>query len=216
MLKPTTPVVTGSIAGNVWNDANGSQVRDGGEGNLAGRKMFIDLNKNGVLDANEPTTLTDASGNFKFSNLAAGTYRLREAMPSGWRVSTPSNGFRDVTVAAGANVTGQTFGDTQKVLISGNVFNDLNSNGAMNAGEALSGWRVYVDLNNNGRYDANEPSAVTDSTGKYVFRTLSAGSFRLRVNAPSTFHTSTPASGVANFTLGAGGIATRLFGVRHI
>lgn len=52
ILKPTTPVVLkGSIAGNLFNDANGNMTRQSGEGNLSGRKMFLDVNKNGAVEA---------------------------------------------------------------------------------------------------------------------------------------------------------------------
>ena len=49
--------------------------------------------------------------------------------------------------------------------ISGQVFNDLNSNGVKDPGEGtLPGWTLYVDQNNNGIYDANVSTANISST----------------------------------------------------
>jgi hypothetical protein len=208
------PVTTkGSISGNLYNDVDGNMSRQSGEPNLSGREFYIDSNKNGKLDSGEPTAFTDSNGNFKFSNLAAGTYRIREMMPSGWRASVLPGAVwsKDITVAAGQNVTGVNFADTQKVLIAGNVFNDTNSSGALNTGESgLSGWRVYIDLNNDGKFESSEPSTLTDSSGNYHFGTLSAGTYRIRVVPPSGttgYKTVAPSGGVYTFTLNSGGLA---------
>ena len=45
--------------------------------------------------------------------------------------------------ALAANTTGINFAETQKALISGTVFNDVNHNKKLDAGEkGLAGWRV--------------------------------------------------------------------------
>jgi hypothetical protein len=209
----------GSIAGNLYNDINGNESRQSNEPNLAGRKFYIDANKNGKLDTGEVTALTDSNGNYKFSNLNPGTYVIREALPSGWRASVAPNvaWSKSVTVSAGQNVSGINFADTQKVLIAGNVFNDANSNKAKDTGEAgLSGWRVYFDLNNDGKFETNEPSTLTDSSGNYHFGTFSANTFHIRVVPPTGvtgYSTTTPTGGVYTFTLASGALTlNKIFG----
>ena len=56
--------------------------------------------QNGVLDTNEPRTTTDAGGNYAFNNLAPGTYRVRDVLPTGFTHTNPAAGFFDVTVAS--------------------------------------------------------------------------------------------------------------------
>lgn len=216
-------VTTGSIAGNLFNDLNGDGARQTGEGNLSGRTFYLDTNKNGKVDTGEAKTTTDASGNYKFSNLAANaTYRVRELLPTGWRVSLPTpNWFYDVPIASGQNVTGKNFADTQRIRIAGNVFNDANGNKVKDATETgLSGWRVYIDLNNNGKFDSTEANKITDSAGNYLFNGLKAGTWRVRVAPPAGvtgFTTTTPAGGVFTITLAAGGISNNnLFGERKV
>jgi hypothetical protein len=66
----------GSVGGVAFNDRSGDGVRNGGEEVLAGFDVFLDLDGDGVLDPGEPNGLTDAAGEYEFSNLFADTYRL--------------------------------------------------------------------------------------------------------------------------------------------
>ncbi|MCY2990990.1 MAG: S8 family serine peptidase, partial [Planctomycetota bacterium] len=76
------------IHGVKYHDANGNGVRDLGEPGLAGWTMYLDLNNNGKLDANEPSTVTsadspatadiDETGQYAFTHLAPGSYAVRE------------------------------------------------------------------------------------------------------------------------------------------
>ncbi len=221
--RPPTTTVPGSISGNVYNDFNGSSTRDPGEPNMVNVQIYLDQNKNGVLDPGELRTFTDNNGNYKFSSLAPNvTYRVREVVPAGFRVSLPfspvaSNWFYDISVGNGANVVSKPFADTQSVLIMGNVFNDINSNGVQNTGESgLSGWRVYMDLNDNGSFQTNENSKLTDSSGNFVFMSLKAGTYFVRVVPTTGYTEKAPASHVYKVTLASGGIwSTKLIFAEH-
>ena len=113
-------------------------MKETGEGGIASRKVFIDADKDGFFDSTERYTVSDASGNYSFKLLAAGSYRVREVLPSGWRRTSPSSSYYDVTLGSGASTSGKNFGSTQKVLISGSVFNDLD-------GDLMTFWRVLRD-----------------------------------------------------------------------
>jgi hypothetical protein len=64
--------------------------------------------------------------------------------------------------------------------ISGAVFNDLNADGAKNAGEAgQSGWTVYLDADGNGQLGTSEISATTAADGSYSFNGLAAGNYTM-------------------------------------
>ena len=72
-----------TISGTKYHDidADGATPPDG-EPTLAGWKLYLDLDNDNVLDANEPTTLTDANGNYVFTDLTDGTFTVREAPDS--------------------------------------------------------------------------------------------------------------------------------------
>jgi autotransporter-associated beta strand protein len=57
----------------------------------------------------DPSTTTDANGNYAFNDLGAGTYHVRLVSQSGWVDTNPSTGEQDVTVAGGAIVSNVNF-----------------------------------------------------------------------------------------------------------
>ena len=197
-----------AISGTVFADNNGNAKLDAGELGVSGRKVYIDKNKNGVLDAGEPVFTTGASGAFTFTGLAAGSYRIRDVLPTGWRRTSPTAGYFDVTVSSGQVITGKNFAETTRGLISGTVFKDANGNGVKDSTEVgLSGWVVFLDINNNGKLDAGELSFTTGSDGKFNF-VIPAGTYHLREVLKSGFKRTAPSTGVYNITLSSGQSAT--------
>jgi O-glycosyl hydrolase len=203
------------ITGTIWNDLDSDRVRDSGEAVLVNWKVFVDTDRDGVLDTGEVFTTTNSAGVYSFDTLPAGNYRIRQVVPAGWRVTSPSSGYSELTLAAGQVALGKNFGDTQKILISGTVFNDKNGNGAKNTGEyGMAGWRVFADGNKNGIFDAaTESSVLTDSAGNWSLKTLSAGTWSIAVVQQGAFILTTPAGGSHSITLGNGAsVSGKLFG----
>jgi hypothetical protein len=73
--------VTGApvdVAGTVVFDANQNTASDPGERGVAGMVVFADTNNNGILDAGEPSAVTDAQGHYVLHGLIEGqTYTIR-------------------------------------------------------------------------------------------------------------------------------------------
>jgi hypothetical protein len=208
LLLPASTPAPASVSGTVYNDANANGQRNTGEAGIAARKVFIDKNKNGIADAGEPTTTTNSSGAFTFGGLSAGTYRIVEVIPSGWRRTAPTAGYYDVTVSAGQSVSGKDFAQTTRGLISGIVFKDTNGNGIKDSTEVgLSGWVVFLDTNNNGKLDSGESGFTTGADGKFNF-VVPAGTYHLREVLKSGFKRTAPATGVYTITLGSAQVVT--------
>jgi len=168
-----------TISGQKFNDTDGDAVKDLGEAGLAGWTIFLDANKNGSLDAGEKSTTTDANGNYSFSNLAPGTYTVREAQQTGW-IQTTANPV-DIVARSGVDHLGVDFGNQRLMKISGQKFNDLDGDGIKEAGESgLGGWTIFLDANGNNALDAGERSTVTDATGNYTFDNLKPGTYTVR------------------------------------
>jgi len=81
---------TGEIHGLKWNDLDGDSTRDPEEAGLSGWTIYLDQNQNGVLDTGETSAITDSSGNYAFTGLAAGTYTVAEVMQEGWEQTYPN------------------------------------------------------------------------------------------------------------------------------
>lgn len=211
-LPPAPPPVSNaSVRGNIFFDTNANGVRDTGEGNLSSWSVWLDTNGNGTQDSGDLVKTTDSSGNYSFTGLAAGNYTIHAVAKTGYRQSLPSGGKAiSISLAESQALTGRNFAFTQRVSISGTVFNDANHNGVKDTGETgLSAWKVYIDANNDGKWETGERYVLSSSTagsvGTWSFNDLTAGKkYVIRVaqqtgwtrTAPSTgSYTYTPTSG---------------------
>ena len=176
------PVVQGCIftmIGCKFLDSNGNGIRDLGEIGLAGVTIYGDLNNNGILDAGEPSTVTDATGcyslNFPYNGSVYITH-ICEVVPPGMTPTTPStlppgvppNGCQEIDVyKCGVHPFPVNFGNRfHSKPATGNpdsvVWIDANGDGRRQSAEAgMAGVTVYRDVNGNGLLDVGEPFAMT-------------------------------------------------------
>lgn len=111
-VPPTPAPGIGAITGTVYEDAAGSGINVGSDSTVNGVTVFIDLNQNGTLDPNEPSSVTDSAGRYSFTNLADGTYRVIAIAANEQRISTPASGRYDVVISGGQTVGSINFGQT--------------------------------------------------------------------------------------------------------
>lgn len=201
--RSTAPPPPASISGTVWNDLDADKVKESNEAFVPNITIYNDANNNSKLDAGEMSTVTDSLGAYRFSNLAAGSYKIRQVLQSGWMQTSPANGYGwTITLATSQALFGQNFGTKQGVSlpppaggsISGTVWNDLDGDGVKDANElGLSGITVYNDANNNSKLDTGEKTTATDSSGAYQFTGLSSGSYKIREVLQGGWIQTTPA-----------------------
>ncbi len=206
-----------SIHGRKWSDANGNGSPDPDEPGLAGVTIYIDLNENGVLDADEPRTLTmeddpatdfDEAGRYWLEGLRPGTYVIREVVPDGFMQTFPMNsGEHSVTVEFGDVVEGIDFGNQaiEPASIRGRKWSDANGDGTPDPDEpGLPGVTIYADLNDNGEFNEDEPHTVTmeddpatdfDEAGRYWLEGLRPGTYVIREVVPDGFMQTFPMNG---------------------
>ncbi len=206
---PPPPTGGATLRGTVFLDTDRDGVFDTGEAGVAGRTIYLDLNNNVQRESNEPLTTTNANGLYEFTGLAAGTYKIRQVLPSGFTQTTPSNNFGNNATVSGNQVReGLNFGTigtvtppppTGGATLSGTVFLDADRDGVFDTGESgVAGRTIYLDLNNNVQRDGNEPQTTTNSAGQYTFTGLSAGTYKIRQILPSGFIQTTPSNNFGN------------------
>jgi hypothetical protein len=152
----------GSISGQKWHDLDRDGTKDAGEPGLPGWTIYIDENTNGAFDPGERSTTTDANGNYLFDNVGTAEYVVAEVLQTGWdQTFAPP----PVTVLSGVESTGVDFGNwPQPVSIHGQKWNDLDGDGAKDAGEpGLAGWTIFLDQNQNGVLDLNSTTVEPDN-----------------------------------------------------
>lgn len=193
----------GSISGNKYNDFNANGRPDPGDVPIPNWQIYLDINNNGRVDFNEPSTLTNAVGNYIFVNLPPGTYQVREVQQPNFRQTTPNPA--PITISSGTNAGNINFGNNFFAgTIAGTKFNDINSNARIDPGEQpLANWQIYLDLNRNGRLDGGEPNTFTNPQGNYAFVNIPADTYLVREVQQPGFRQTTPDPGPINLTSNA-------------
>ncbi|HRQ37163.1 MAG TPA: SdrD B-like domain-containing protein [Chloroflexota bacterium] len=180
-----------SIGDTVWYDANANGVQEGSESPAAGVlvNLYQDQNGDGIIDPEDAlvdTTTTDGSGNYLFTNLAAGNYIVQVAdanfgagqplaghtlTNSGVAYNAAQNSHQ-VALAAGENYSDADFGYASSA-IGDFIWRDNNSNGDQDPGEpGISGVTVYLCISEPCNSGTAVASTTTDANGYYAFTGL--------------------------------------------
>jgi protocatechuate 3,4-dioxygenase beta subunit len=215
----TTPPGTAKLGDRVWLDANQNGLQDAGEANVQGVTVTLYDAANTAIKL----AVTDANGNYLFTDLAAGNYTVGFSnIPQGFTFTTQGAG----TAATGSDANVATGRTATLVLAAGQTNLDVDAGiRSMMAGTASIGNRVWNDLNNNGIQDAGEPGIqgvtvelldatgnpidsdpatagvqptirVTNALGEYLFTGLPAGDYRVRFSTlPAGYNASPKGAG---------------------
>ncbi len=180
----------------------------------AGNLVWYDLDQDGLQDAGEPgvpgiiVTLydaagaevaldtTDASGNYLFTELIAGSYSIGFALPDGTIFTTANTGSDDAadsdpdpvtsrtpafTLSPGENDLTLDAGLIQLASIGDYVWQDEDNDGIQDSEEQGIGGIQVTLFRTNGTQVAQ---TTTDGTGHYHFADLLPGNYYLRFTAP--------------------------------
>ncbi len=150
---------------------------------------LLDQDKNVIA-----TTLTDADGNYQFSDLDPGKYYTRSATIADTHYLNVEEGIKDTGVSTQItlaydqemqNVDGGVFAD--HLYIGDTVFNDLNANGVQDSGEnGIEGITVSLYSNNTNLVD----TTTTDANGNYQFEVDKVDLYSIKVDIPFGYHAS--------------------------
>jgi hypothetical protein len=191
------------ICGTKWDDFNGNGVRDEdppGSGNLepplGGVTVFLDLNGNGVLNAGEPSDLTDATGRYCISGLQPDTYTVCEVPPADfYQTFPPKDACHTVVIVGEGTEEPYDFGNAKYGGVTGRKWDDINGNRVYDAAfeGPIGNVLIYVDYNDNGSPDPGEPSDLTDpNTGRYEITEVPVGTHKVREVEPAGYFRTFP------------------------
>ncbi|HET6882273.1 MAG TPA: SdrD B-like domain-containing protein [Pirellulales bacterium] len=188
LVQISSMTLLDSVYGTVFTDSNGNGTQDSGEAGVAGRTVFVDVDGSGQPDSNNPSAVTDANGNYVIGAVPAGSFPVREVLPSGASLTTTLQTVTFATTQAASNVN---FGESIP-SISGTVFTDLNGNGQLASGDpGVAGRTVFLNIDKTGQPDAKNPSTTTDANGNFSFSGLAAGAYNVMEVLPANVSLST-------------------------
>ncbi|MBI1338055.1 MAG: S8 family serine peptidase [Phycisphaera sp.] len=152
-----------------------------------GWQVYVDLNENGQLDAEEPTQVTDKNGRFVFRDLAKGDYIVRAIERDGFKIENNAQKVRiypgldvmpgnPIVVTPDGSISPHEIVALKTPVIEGTLY----TSDKFAANVMGMGWKVYVDLNENGQLDPDEPNILTGSMGEYAFYDLPDGEYTVR------------------------------------
>ncbi|MGV8084567.1 MAG: SpaA isopeptide-forming pilin-related protein [Coriobacteriia bacterium] len=166
-----------TAGGLKYNDLNGNGTQDEGEPGIAGWGFTLWRLTPGVEGAPAEwtvfaTTLTDSDGDYSFSDMPPGTYRVTEENRTGW-VNTEAS-TDQFSIVNGSEITGLDFGNYQSPTVTVLKYNDVNDNGRRDAGEpVLPGWTFTLTRGE------TVLTGTTGADGTVVFSGLTPGAYTL-------------------------------------
>jgi serine-aspartate repeat-containing protein C/D/E len=176
-----------SLSGRVWADPQGDCNWETGGIPLQG--VIIQLfDAGGTLIT---TTLTDANGEYKFENLAPGTYTVHEVQPNGYYNGGTHVGsaggvkgndtISEIVLGSSVDAVRYDFCENIPASLSGKVWADANGDCIFQVGEVLlQGVKIEL-LSATGTVVA---TTFTNANGEYSFTNLAPGEYQVRETQP--------------------------------
>jgi len=174
-----------TVGDTVWYDTDNSGTQDPTEPLLPGIKVTLtwpgpDDDCTTAGDNQTKDMITDANGNYLFTNLLGGKYCISIEPPVGTTITTNNQGEQFTLGPTQVDLT-RDFGVIGDGTIGNQVFIDGNNNGKYDGGDTgIEGVTIDLirDLDGNGVADAGEPvlkTTTTDNKGQYGFDHLITG-----------------------------------------
>jgi ELWxxDGT repeat protein len=189
-------VRVGKVLVNAFMDRNGNGQHTIDEGPIAGRHVYIDSDYDGRQDQNEPGAVTDSYGQALFDGLADGIYPVRAQPLPGHLFSVADSDLHEVSAYA----TGGGFvqvGYTDRSIVRGSVFNDVDGDGAWDLGEpAMRTGSLLVWPAPWPGYLAPRVGGDIDPQGCIRIKGLLPGRYLVRYDPTGSTSQSFPAGGV--------------------
>lgn len=166
-----TPTEANSIGDKVWFDTNSNGTQDASEPGVAGVTVTLYASNGTTVIA---TTVTDAGGNYWFTNLPASTDYIIGVTPPNGMIFTSTSGTTAGNATTNSDVdnvlTSATFGKTTAINtgIAGTQISGIDAGLIPQANNTASlGDKVWDDINNNGTQDAGEPGIAGVTVNLY-------------------------------------------------
>ncbi|WP_456320478.1 SdrD B-like domain-containing protein [Roseimaritima sediminicola] len=180
------------ISGVVFVDNDQDCLLDAGEARLAGVRVDL-LDASGRVLA---STTTGADGRYRFTNLKAGQYTVRETQPTGYLQGGQRAGsaggddsvddvISAIPIGFGDRLTDYNFCELEPSSLSGFVYVDSDGDCVFDNGDEMPLADVEVELLDAGGRVVGRTR--TDADGNYRFENLAPGRYSVRELQPAGY-----------------------------
>lgn len=200
-IRQGTPAGTGTVGNRVWYDLDSDGLQDAGELGVNGVTVTLrDAGPDGVFGNGDDiirTTTTNPLGDFSFTGLPAGNYRVEYSnLPAGFGTSPQNTGTDDGIDSDGAAPVAGVSVTPSFNLATGQDKLDVALGLTAPANTNTIGDRFWIDTDNDGIQDGTETSGLpgvtvtlynaagaavattgTDANGNYLFAGLPDGTY---------------------------------------
>ena len=192
-----------NLGGTLYRDSDASYSKSDTEARFAGRTIaLLDGNGNPILDkdGHPVTTTTDENGNYQFTGLAPGNYKVSIVDPTTGDLTgltnTQAYNGRNATEASvtigDSSVQGVDFGFVKPATIGDRVWNDQDRNGVDNGEPGVPGVTVILK-----DASGNEVARTkTDANGNYRFEGVLPGTYSVSIEVPAGYEAVTTSKDV--------------------
>lgn len=209
-LQQTPKPIT--LSGRVYEDFDVDNKQDTGEPGIVGVQLDLYELDGGDYVFTGKTTLTDANGDYKFTGLEPGTYRVVETQPIDYLsvgdtpgtvggvtrgVVTTVDILSDINLDGGDDSIRNDFAEARPAELSGYVYHDVNNNGTMDQGEEGIG-DVHLVVENTVTHTTYD--AYTDADGYWYVDSLMPGSYKVTEYQPDGWIDGKDVAGTAGGT----------------
>ncbi len=180
----TTGPGTGNISGVLFEDLNIDGFRDSNEPGISGDEVFLDGNRNGILDEGEIISVTDEFGFYSFTEVTPGLFNVDVIRELDETRTSPNpviifTGTEEEIPSVVVDIGLITPSGTGNV--AGVKYLDSNANGILDPDEpGIPNFTIYADLNSNHILDVGEPFNITNQNGDYFLANLPATRVTIR------------------------------------
>lgn len=186
-----------SLGDYVWHDMNRNGMQDAQEVGVAGITVTLYNQSNIAISS----TITDAYGKYKFSNLLPGNYAVSCTLPqnyifTNYTATSTSDAINSdidtltgksdfITLVSGENQThldaGIYYALPMNATLGNYIWNDINEDGIQQSNEVgISGVSISL-YTQSGNMVA---STISDVNGMYTFYDVEPGNYRVQITPP--------------------------------
>ncbi|MGE5354996.1 MAG: SdrD B-like domain-containing protein [Deltaproteobacteria bacterium] len=199
-----------AIGDKVWLDENGNGIQDTGEPGFENVQVRLLSCAGNLID----TKYTDPAGNYLFTGIKPGSYRLHFIAPANYSFTHENIGADDKD-SDPLSSTGMTVcedlesGETNLTYDAGLLFfgsignyvwEDIDGDGIQESAEpGISGVELKLYRWSNGAFVFDQ-TTTTNYQGYYLFDNLAPGNYYVKITPPSGFNMTIPNSGSNDLT----------------